>query len=1378
MSRHERHETHCVLLMLAAVLVASVLGAGRAAAQVITEIIDATGDGAGNALDNPYGIAVDGAGNAYVARRDSDSALKIAPPDCNNNGIPDDQDIAGGTSEDCNANGVRDECERGHQPAGALSGVTVFAAASHGWFDDSSGWRLYRSLLYDMIEDYGNLDQLNYFVHYLFNAGATVVPFRPVGYQTEEIVLDQDDPEVTYGGTWSDSTGPVYYENGVTSNGISYRFADASTNGMETATARYRPDVPTADFYPVYTWVADSSDRTMQLYRIVHSGGSTEVIVDHRMVGRGWVWLGNYYFESGTAGYVEISNQSSAGGVVIADAIRFGNGMGDVVGYYSGTVSGYARDEECSRYWAESETYINANGLPSSIFDRDSPGGDGTDNIGTAARWAAAMNNDSHDSNRWRRIYLEFQSLAGGGSARGTRAVVNPDYPTTNQAQYAQILGAEIQADMLILDSDWEHSWFDRGSSITYTPYFNFGAISTSNNSNEFDATMLLVAFEDNQEDAELMRDPKVRDAVGRSCVHGIVKFLNSLEGSTIPLDFAPMPPRKFQAVHNGSGGVVLTWIVPLVGEAYGDAPTGYRVYRSTNGYGFDGGTDVGNLLGTTLTDVPASTTTYFRVAAYNSGGESMPSETLAIRHSGDEVSTFLIVNGFDANHRWQDLRQDIPYYGVQDRPIWRHVNAFDYVVQHAEALAAAGATFDSCSNEAVISGDVVLDGYGAVVWMCGEESTIDETFDATEQSLVIAYLNSGGNLFVSGAEIAWDLVYQGSSSDQSFYNNYLKADYASDDANTYDVTVTPGSIFDGIGAFSFDNGTLLYDAEHPDMLNTYGGSTSALSYSGGTGGTAGVVYDGSFKVVNFGFPFETITSAAAREDIMERIIGFFRPGFYVIINEFNYDDMGTDNYAFIELHNFGATPIDISNWTIDIGDTGDTAIYYTVTIPAGETISAGGYWTVGKTDVTGISGAVVDLIDDSLNIGDVGYHQADANGQTYIALREPGGVILDAVAVEMNKGMAFGPPELAADIYAQIGTGIWGNHVNAENPLTSQSRWLDGLDTDNNGRDFGIQKATPGFSNNQADLMLPTYTENADALTPTASVPDWVFSYMPLRAVDPTVAGSLNPSAIAASPDGGNAMIGWDEAGGGNACYMSQLAKEDFTLETYIYIPPTYSPVGWGYEEARIGIRGSTCGVHNFGYANGSTGVCWFWQRGESWQILWLFDENDGNDATWPAPYSYARYLGGVTIAENDPNTTGWQRLLLETSGDKVRGIFGGTYGSRGDGIKFSGTHDAPGPGGIYVSYREAMSGTGIPENRPPTLDAITLTDPPLDGDMDLDDDVDLTDLVKFIACMNGPDVSTPPGGCTLNEFGLADLQWDNDVDLGDFAEFQMVFP
>ena len=46
---------------------------------VITEIIDASGDGAGNNLGFPGGIAVDSAGNVYVAGFSSDNVFKVTP---------------------------------------------------------------------------------------------------------------------------------------------------------------------------------------------------------------------------------------------------------------------------------------------------------------------------------------------------------------------------------------------------------------------------------------------------------------------------------------------------------------------------------------------------------------------------------------------------------------------------------------------------------------------------------------------------------------------------------------------------------------------------------------------------------------------------------------------------------------------------------------------------------------------------------------------------------------------------------------------------------------------------------------------------------------------------------------------------------------------------------------------------------------------------------------------------------------------------------------------------------------------------------------------------------------------------------------------------
>ena len=94
------------------------------------------------------------------------------------------------------------------QPAGALAGRIVYAGARHGWVYDPSSWRLMREVLLDMNEDSNNQDQMTLFAYYCFNAGATVVPLRPVGNQTNEVVLDNDDPGVVLAGTWVANTCP------------------------------------------------------------------------------------------------------------------------------------------------------------------------------------------------------------------------------------------------------------------------------------------------------------------------------------------------------------------------------------------------------------------------------------------------------------------------------------------------------------------------------------------------------------------------------------------------------------------------------------------------------------------------------------------------------------------------------------------------------------------------------------------------------------------------------------------------------------------------------------------------------------------------------------------------------------------------------------------------------------------------------------------------------------------------------------------------------------------------------------------------------------------------------------------------------------------
>ena len=94
-----------------------------------------------------------------------------------------------------------------------------------------------------MIEDLGNIDQMTFLVDYLFRAGATIAPLRPVGHQTNEVVMDNDDPGVKFVGRWTDGKGPVYFGN---AGNVPYR--QASTSTKETAYARYTAEDPGSRF--------------------------------------------------------------------------------------------------------------------------------------------------------------------------------------------------------------------------------------------------------------------------------------------------------------------------------------------------------------------------------------------------------------------------------------------------------------------------------------------------------------------------------------------------------------------------------------------------------------------------------------------------------------------------------------------------------------------------------------------------------------------------------------------------------------------------------------------------------------------------------------------------------------------------------------------------------------------------------------------------------------------------------------------------------------------------------------------------------------------------------------------------------------------------
>lgn len=762
----------------------------------------------------------------------------------------------------------------GTQPEGGLSGKIVYVHGGHGYTanNESNGaWSFQRPELIEMIEDLGNVDQMNYLVDYLFRAGATVVPLRPVGHQENEVVLDNDSPGVSFHGDWSNSSSTVYFGQ---PGDVPYRFA--TTSPTETAYARYQPNIPVAGYYPVYTWATHGGNRAIdQLYRVHHSGGETEITVNHRRVGNGLVYLGTYYFEAGSQGWVDISNRSnSSGSVVIADMIRFGNGMGDID--RGGGISGRPREDEAGLYWVKWHV-DRSEGIPESEYRATSNDRDAT--VSLSPRYAEFMNRQQ-DGSLSDRVFVSFHSNAGGG--RGVLGLHNTSHggDTPNQVLLARSMAQEVNDDLVAQNGQFEHNWYNRGSSVLYeSPDFNYGELNNNVINDEFDATIVEVAFHDNQLDAELMRDPKVRDAVARATYQGLIKYFRAVDGNTTPVESAPTVVSNLRAVSNAEGEVTLSWQAPASNSYLGSSADGYRVYASVDGRGFDGGTYVaGGATNTiTLSGYDAALPYYFKIVAVNEGGESPSSEVVTALPSGG-AKQVLIVNGFDRLDR--ALNPKVPFGAsgnTVDRVRTLESNSRDYVVQVASAIhdAEPGLHVDSTSNEAVISGAINLSDYETVIWLLGEESTADDTFDAVEQTKVEAFIAAGGNLFVSGSEIGWDLDYQNNG--RAFYEGTLLANYVADDANSNSASGTTGSIFEGLSV-GFGNGNSPHSVDYPDVIAALPGSTIAMDYAGAASGAA-IQAQGSGgrgSLVMLAFPFETITTAANRTAVMDRVLEFF----------------------------------------------------------------------------------------------------------------------------------------------------------------------------------------------------------------------------------------------------------------------------------------------------------------------------------------------------------------------------------------------------------------------------------------------------------------------------------------------------------------------
>ncbi|MCK5330605.1 MAG: T9SS type A sorting domain-containing protein, partial [Candidatus Marinimicrobia bacterium] len=207
--------------------------------------------------------------------------------------------------------------------------------------------------------------------------------------------------------------------------------------------------------------------------------------------------------------------------------------------------------------------------------------------------------------------------------------------------------------------------------------------------------------------------------------------------------------------------------------------------------------------------------------------------------------------------------------------------SSHEFAMTIGKSLSNSNLSFETAANEAVISGSVDLMDFAAVIWLLGDESTVDQTFNSAEQDIVKDYLKLGGKLFISGSEIGWDLDDRGTTDDRIFIKDYLKVLLDEDNSGHYTVIGAVNTVFDSLILHYDDGYQGIYKEDYPDSFLPQPGTEILLSY--GNGQTAACGFKGVFPngiqtgaVVIMGFPIETIYDPDEQALLLIKILEYF----------------------------------------------------------------------------------------------------------------------------------------------------------------------------------------------------------------------------------------------------------------------------------------------------------------------------------------------------------------------------------------------------------------------------------------------------------------------------------------------------------------------
>lgn len=524
-------------------------------------------------------------------------------------------------------------------------------------------------------------------------------------------------------------------------------------------------------------------------------------------------------------------------------------------------------------------------------------------------------------------LSLAFHTDAGitpNDSVIGTLAIYstganNGKFPDRTSRMASRDLSDIIQTQVVediraIFDPDWtRRGIWDRPYSEARKP--------------DVPGMLLELLSHQNLADQQYGLDPRFRYQVGRAVYKGILKYLSFDENREYVVQ--PVAVTNFAVVPVSGKTIRLSWEPGIDKYEPTSKPDKYLIYKRIGDNGFDNGVVVNNTW--TEIELESYDSIYsFKVTAVNEGGESFDSEILSVGIKADDSSAILIVNGFDriSGPAWFDKDKMAGVAWWQDRGVADHFeistvgdqydfdrkspwldddspgwgasyadkegqiipgNSFDYPYIHGKAIMAAGHSFYSASDEYFCSDKSNNLHFKNIDLIFGEEkstpffndiSTVDYKIYTTDFMQKIRDLSqSGTNIFMSGAYVGSDLISPGDSTAIKFARQYLhflpRTGHAVKKGEVYSTDYAK-TFFSGTFDFNTGYSKEMYSVEAPDAIEPASKDALCTFRYSENNTSAGVIYNGIYKTVILGFPFETIISEKERNQLMEQIIEFF----------------------------------------------------------------------------------------------------------------------------------------------------------------------------------------------------------------------------------------------------------------------------------------------------------------------------------------------------------------------------------------------------------------------------------------------------------------------------------------------------------------------